>query len=839
MIIENKKTDDHGFEVYLRTVNGKSGLVQTGLPFSTGVLHPGEKLQAIGDKGTVRIPLCFEITSLWPDGSVRWIFLQAVLPEGCQGFTVSKTEDEQPSDAEKTAHDHAKNISVQVRSRGMTLLSEGEPVITVESAEVPASRQGDEEWNISKTGDDLFAPLFRVSGSSGGFVHTEFLIRADLTGGVFTVTFRRSFPSSGTVRLSKISSKITLGKAFSDEASAEITDQDRRGPVSALKIEKGCFELVMFPEDEDITEVLGGISLRQEIRIGRKDRLTAPLLKIDPGYICSSGVFGNIPVLDSEEMMYIAPGISGGLKRLMSKAADGYREFSKNRAAILDDGDWPLNPGQYGSKDYTGFTDNEYDAPFAFFLAHASTGDPAYLETALRCAKHMADIDCSSDCGDMLYHGYDDEAEDHRTHRVRKGDPGHYWTDGLWNAYFWSGDIFAKEAAEALTEYIIDMFEKVSPEEAFSICERNIGWPMMVMVSMMETGTADSRAGDLCRKLTSFIYDYTMDPDAFYIKQDGGILWWRCAFRDGSKPFMLGVLGEALGRYHDRCGDEKAKEIIIHTARFISDTFDPVRMDYSYEFNAYGPGHREINAQQLIPLFIRTLLDGAALSGDEHLSERAFASLHASAWCLFDFETGKDIALMTRGFLPAAGRLVDFKRNAVRKYNESFSPSGGREMRSWISEGKGSTEYFSDPVFSDSGVIRIEYESEKLPADALNAQALVHFCGSLPYDSCVSAVIFYNRIQVRFYDSSGRLIDSLDHITDESFFKPGDKHIIDIAYETPGQAVMTIDGMKVSEATLTRHISGGFTMVMTGTKPGNWGVSGKVKVIAAFERSIK
>ncbi len=818
-----------GFETVLEVIRGRSGLVCSGLNIPEDSLFKTGQLEAYCPDTGEKIPFWWDARSFWPDGSIRWIFFHALTLPG-SGKIAIRTCDRSAAHEALSAYPECEVRQADdrsVNSPDFSVFLNDRPIMTIRTLipECPDRSTG-ERFCISTAEASPFAPLFRVSGTQNGLISTEYLIRADLTSGIYIITCRHSLRYREVKETGELTTIVRFDEEYFGNTDAVISDMYRRGPAAIRRYEdEPCrIDFVLFPESSGKAGLKGGISLRQEYRIGPAGELTLSAVKMPPS------LFADV----------IAPGVEKGLRRLFARAAERHNDPGRHRMNILDDGDWPLSPGQYGAKEYTGFADNEYDAPYAFYLAYGAFGEKQYLDIALRGSVHMADIDCMCDDGDMLYHGYDDEAEDHRLHRVNCGDLGHYWTDGLWTAYFMTGDIFAKEAAEALMKHIIRSFDKLRPEEAFAVCERNLGWPLMAAVSELETGLADVRVKGFFERMIAFADSYTADPDKYYLDTEGP-LWWRCAFRDGSKPFMLGVLGEALDRYYELTGDERAAKIIIRISDFILDLFDPVRADFQYEFNAYGPGVREINAQQLIPLFIRTILSGAVLSNDEEKISKASASFHAAAWCLFDFETGKDIALMARGYFPAIEKMIRIYNNKKQKLAADSEPSDGTSPFEWIFDENTEPGYadFVPGVYSDRARLQIHFTSAGRPESTLNTQALVHLCDRLPFCSCVSVIFFYNRLQVRFYDDKGRLITSLDHFTDDAFFDAGKTHIIEIEYEAPGTAALRVDNGQAVTGLISRHVSGAFRSAMTGRRPGNWKVNGSVGVKAYFERSSR
>jgi len=451
----------------------------------------------------------------------------------------------------------------------------------------------------------------------------------------------------------------------------------------------------------------------------------------------------------------------------------------------------------------------------------------------------MADLDVRCTDGVMIYHGYGDEAEDHRTHRTTQGDMGHVWTDGLWLLHHWTGDPFLREAAERVTRRILAHFQTHSFAEEFALCERNLGWPLVVAVAALECGSREL-AGEVrpfVDRMIRFLDRYTRNPDAAY--QDPGMpVWWRCAMEDGSKPFMMGVLNEGLERLHRLTGREAALRILRRLARFIVDrTFDSLRMDFQYEYNAFGPNHRNIPVQHLIPLFVRGLLYAESFSKSPSSPSVAASAFHACTWCLFDEAMrGKEVTLMGRGLLPSLALLEERGRSSIRARNERACVSGSGEAGVFQAESPKDVRVPAPGFATGSARVRVLFRpGSEARTSHLNRQAFFHADAGAGRRSALGVLCFYERVQVRFHDACGDLIESLDACVPDGFFSNrSGEHLIQIDYHAPGPATLRIDGRLVDERVLDRPLGGAFRRLRAGSGPGNWGLDGWVAVEAAF-----
>ena len=817
----------------------EQALLITGLPLAMGHLMPSEPLLLLA--GDRPCPAWFEVRACWPDGSVRWLMVHALLPEDTQNIQLV-TGQQAGNQPVCPLRFHQENSSLSIWQDGQRMLTIGTPTV---------NGHGDQagSWNVSQVETSPVAPLFRLVCQPEGPLRTDILLRQDLSGQTLHLVCRYSVLGQEPLALSQLRQSFRFDLPGIRTSPAEDPDDlvldletgrvrllrgKQRGPAHLVPNEghTNSFDLVIGRADSPLI-LNSGVSLRCLLRLGQ-DRPLARV-RLPDGYVAATRVFGHLPNLAGETVRYAAPGLADGLDHLLADSL--HQAETVSQPGLLHDGDWRLAPGQYGAAGYRAFADNEYDVPYAHFLAYASGNNPGYLDLALRGSMHMADIDCRMTDGDMLYHGYNEEAEDHQLHRVSRGDLGHYWTDGLWAAFFWSGDLFAREAACRLTERVIRYFSTVTPQEVFSVCERNIGWPLMVLVSALEAGEADLPLRSCSESLLAFLDAYFQNPDRFYL-DPAGPTWWRTALQDGSKPFMLGVLGEAVARYGDLTADPRCSEILTRIADFVMTLYDPVRADFAYEYNAFGPNHRRIAAQQLIPLFARTLLDGLWHGVLTPNCEQAVAALHASAWCLYGEQTGKDIALLVRGLLPALATLLEIEQAQRQAATTAVKPSTG-QPRSGLSfrtgpSGEPVIERLEPGLYSDAGSIAIRYGSLEAPRNTLNLRALLHLCAEPPRRSALSVLVFYDRIQVRFYDADSCLIGSLDHFPGQDFFQPGSYHELFLSYRAPGPASLTVNGRMVDKIHLDRPLSLAFNSCQTGGKPGNWLALGTVTADADF-----
>lgn len=670
-------------------------------------------------------------------------------------------------------------------------------------------------------------------------------------------------------------------------------------------------QLYFYPKEVKKLGVMGGTSFRHIVHMccGEQAALLAGHeveAVIEPEYICSTMALGLInpvntnQVVESENQINNFPGFekafkatldSGRLTKLADdKSADGPiapldDETSQDKAyfGLQHYGDWPMPWGSYGLRNGRMYASNEYDPAYAYYQGYAIYGDWKYMDVARQSAIHMTDVDFIYTTGDLRFHGYSETAEDHEYSRTPVGDWGHYWTDGFWMLYFLNGDIWAKEAAERLSFFIMNKLLKGG--EAFmrklwSGAERNLGWPIVAAIGTYEA-TGDKKILQLIKRVVDFIDEYTKDPDKQVEEEKGTpdkpITWWRTAMQDGCKPFMLGVIMEGLERYHRETGDPAAARSILNLAEFLVDVmWLPHQANFIYEWNAYNRPHRMSRSHSLIPLFVRGIGYAYEISGEEKFMDVSEKAFHACLWTLYNPESGgKSIGMIGRTLGAYVTMVEGWIKRDYEKYIASLSESDGKnfvwdsktdggvkellesgkiimvsgnpiyEGEALISAGESYVEArFREPTYSDMGEIEFRVKLNPGSTTWLNQRCYIHLCDDIHTRSCISVITFYTNLHVRVYDHNRKLIEVAEgFIKDyDANYMPIQKantpiweedewHTVCIKWKAPGEVVLYMDGIEADRRVLDRPVGGKFTRVCIGFKPGNWRINGKIELI--------
>lgn len=684
----------------------------------------------------------------------------------------------------------------------------------------------------------------------------------------------------------------------------------QRAPF-ALSWEKYNVKLSFYPIEVKSLGVIGGTSFRHTIHLclGDQSNLIAGQevkVIIEPEYICDTMAVGlinavkNDEIIETEEQINNFPGYEKSLKSCLDSgrltrldddmhskgppaSLENEESQDKDYFGLQNYGDWPMPWGSYGSKGRRMYASNEYDPAYAYYQGYAIYGDWRYMEIAKHTAIHMTDVDFIYTSGDLRYHGYGEYAEDHEYSRTPTGDFGHYWTDGFWMSYFLNDDIWAKDAAERLSFFIMGKFISggdVFMKKLWSGGERALGWPIVAIMGTYEA-TKNNDLLKFIKKIVDFIDVFTSDPDKQIEEEKGTpeepIIWWRTALEDGCKPFMLGVIMEGLERYHRETGDVQAARSILNIAGFlINNMWLPHQATFMYEWNAFGRGHRMSRPHDLIPMFVRGIGYAYEISYEKPFMEVSEKAFHSCLWTLYNPESGgKSIGMMGRTLGAYVAMAEGWIKKDYKNYIESINKSNGENFL-WNSTQEGGLERlfdngcvvlingnpkfeegalisvgesyiearFAKPVYSDKGEIMFKAKLNKNSTTWLNQRCYVHLCDDVHTKSCVSIITFYTNLHVRIYDSNRKLIEVAEGYikdydangtpvkkADNPVWEEGEWHFVHVKWAAPGEVVLNMDGIEVDKRVLNRPIGGNFTRLCIGYKPGNWRLNGYIDLL--------
>ena len=326
------------------------------------------------------------------------------------------------------------------------------------------------------------------------------------------------------------------------------------------------------------------------IRIGTKGNLVSTASPIDHNdlhafagatWYRDSGVLGNYAVNDC-----VLPGGS----------YDGYvgehMSYLQRRKFLVNEfGFWDFGDGR-GSSEDTFRRNNEFGISYAMLLHYLRTGDHRFFANGVAFAQHFRDVD-TLHLGDMK-----GKSIRHTDNHVAGGsgyDTAHQWVEGMLLEYLLTGDRrsleVAREMGVPLIAFAHDMHKRLSAKPAtIPTTERNLGWTLLSLMCLEEvTGAAEYTAA-----IEVLVAGVLASQDL----ERGH--WPRELphpdFPTGGSPFMLGVLTEALMRYHEKTGDAAVARSLIKSSYWLSEEmWNPEVKNIRYKqwdrfWNSYNDG---------------------------------------------------------------------------------------------------------------------------------------------------------------------------------------------------------------------------------------------------------
>jgi hypothetical protein len=215
---------------------------------------------------------------------------------------------------------------------------------------------------------------------------------------------------------------------------------------------------------------------------------------------------------------------------------------------VLDWGDWNFPGYRDGAKECDAWGNLEYDLPFVFGLAWASTGDPLWAGWFDRALAHYRDVD--------VIHAAPAHPEWvglNHPHKVghfdwqarSKTDLGHVWLEGLLLHHRLTGDARSGAAMIAMARRLGDLVAKAKNARQF-------GWPMVALAAAANaTGEPELRDAALAYARLAMAR-FPPDP----------------ALGD----WKIGVLASGIAAVHRETGDGALGEwLVAYGARLLAD----------------------------------------------------------------------------------------------------------------------------------------------------------------------------------------------------------------------------------------------------------------------------
>jgi len=287
--------------------------------------------------------------------------------------------------------------------------------------------------------------------------------------------------------------------------------------------------------------------------------------------------------------------------------------FLRRRKFLFNEfGYWNFGD-ERGSADSNFWRNNEFGIAFAMLFHYMRSGDLQFYEEGISFARHFRDTD-------TLHFGSEKgKSIKHTDHHVAKGEynVAHQWVEGILLDYLLTGDRrsleVAREMAVHLVEYALEMSGRLKDKPTIiPMTERSLGWTLISLMFLEEV-TGDKQYAEAIKMLV----------DGIVASQDEKRGHWPRSLRSphpdyetGGAPFMVGVLTEALMRYHERTGDEAVARSLIKSSYWLSDEmWNPEQKNLRYK--QMNGAWNDYNDGRTIPLVLPGMIYAQYLGRDD------------------------------------------------------------------------------------------------------------------------------------------------------------------------------------------------------------------------------
>ena len=239
--------------------------------------------------------------------------------------------------------------------------------------------------------------------------------------------------------------------------------------------------------------------------------------------------------------------------------------LQKRKFRINEFGFWDYGDGR-GSADSAFRRNNEFGISYAMLFHFLRTGDVRFFEEGVAFAKHFRDVD-TLHFGDMS-----GKSIRHTDYHVEGSIYGtdHQWVEGMLLEYLLTGDRRSLEVAREMGVPLLEFVREISPQlsakpHVIPTTERHLGWTLMSLM-FLEDITGDPQYTESIQALVA----------GLVVSQDEQRGHWprslaHSDFPTGGAPFMVGVLTEALMRYHEKTDDPDVRRALIRNSYWLSD----------------------------------------------------------------------------------------------------------------------------------------------------------------------------------------------------------------------------------------------------------------------------
>ena len=380
---------------------------------------------------------------------------------------------------------------------------------------------------------------------------------------------------------------------------------------------------LQFPFCEGKYRLKWGMSFTERIKIDFTGQISADAL----------GAMDIVPVID-RDYLHATGAVPGVLPGNNTQFADwnrteinGFNDHLAQKATQREYGF--LNYGDSFGERGRNWTNNEYDLAHGMFMLFARTGNRDVFRWGVRAARHQADVDIIHAYPDPFYlganaqHGIGHTGINHQRHIEPAtwsypldysftGTNGHTWSDGMMDAWCFTGDSRVMDAAlmlgEHLTRYTAPRFRRLETHE------RTAGWSVKALLAFYRV-TGDPKFLEAAGKIVRI----ALKEQNF---EKGGA-WPHKLPRDhaggyentfGNTGFLIGTLISCLREYHLLTGDPAVARAIASGAKWQMGNWDAGAMGFPYtaswDNKPYFPISHTLNMLVMPGIAYRAVLTG-------------------------------------------------------------------------------------------------------------------------------------------------------------------------------------------------------------------------------------
>lgn len=576
-----------------RYAAGASWPVRCGLPIAQGELADPAHATVYNARGEI-LPTQNRATATWPDGSVKWLFLDfthdfsAAAEADYDVHFGNRVRNRAPSHGVRTTATPAGievdtgairflvprdrfGIIEHVRSASGALLQEAPIAAEIteaagtqwRAASLPTVHTGVERAGRLHTvilTDTALAPSGKPAD---GFYH-----RARIHAYADSPLVEVDYFVANTDRRPQVQTRtIALKLAPAVPVAAGIQDFAEQQP-KAIRSAPGALSLDLWSDAKgDLYSWIQGVGKTHHIALHYGVTATdtallghGPVLAMAaPDYYVSTGAFGPIDTAARSPLPEVEATLDAHLRGpVIAKVGLGFENY-----------------GDHSSNGYVAGTylwdNNEYDLPAGAIIHFVRTGQAPALRVGLAGALHYLDVDTihySADHADYAGAAHTHSHADVGHHTADKPNMHHagYVQGLIWYSYF-TGEPNGVDGAQSIAEWVL---RNIAPEHNVGQMERAMGHPLMTLNDVYEA-TWDPRYLRGSARLADWALKWEHPVRSGFLAP----ITEQPAYYSGA-PFCGGILPGALLKFNRWARDPEIDRLLERIARWtLSDMWRP------------------------------------------------------------------------------------------------------------------------------------------------------------------------------------------------------------------------------------------------------------------------